>query len=251
MFLAKINQIELPLSIYFSLGISVWVIYTLDHLIDAFSIQHTAHTFRHAFHQKHKKALGSVCSILAVVGFVITVGYVPLTVFYHGMILTVIVGAYLLIINLKFTPFATFKEFTVALIYTLGVALPVYSLSDEYHPALHISTISLFILAFINLLEFSLFDIETDHKDQFTSGAQKLGYNGINLRIRILFILFFTLLGGSFYWLELNYIYPQSVLLSMGISLFIIYIKSDFFSNDDYFRILGDFVFLYPMIWVL
>ncbi|WP_156152321.1 hypothetical protein [Flammeovirga sp. OC4] len=251
MFLGKINNTEIPTPIYFSLGIAVWVIYTLDHLMDAFSIQHTAHTFRHAFHQKYKKALSTACSILAFVGFIITVTYLPLTVFYHGIILMIIVGAYLLIINLKFVPFSTFKETTVALIYTLGVALPVYSLSDTYHPALHFFSVSIFILATINLLEFSLFDFESDKKDKMMSGALKLGYDGINIRLKILFALFLLLFLISFIWLRLDYIIPQIIFFLMGLSLFIIYIKSDFFSKDDYFRILGDFVFLYPVLWVL
>lgn len=251
MFLAKVNKTDIPISIYVSLGISVWVIYTLDHIIDAYSIQHKAHTFRHAFHQKHKKTLSSLCFLFSVVGFIITVSYIPLIVFYHGLILCVIVGSYLLILNLKFIPFSTFKETIVALIYTLGVALPTYSLSDNYHPSLHVFSVCLFILALINLLEFSLFDMETDIKDKMYSGIQKLGYDKVNNRIKILFILLIIVLLGSIYWLNFDYIIPQIIYIMMGTSLFIIYLKSDFFSKDDYFRILGDFVFLYPLIYLI
>ncbi|WP_281614607.1 hypothetical protein [Flammeovirga sp. SubArs3] len=249
-FLAVINGIVLPISVFISLGTAVWVIYTLDHLLDAHSIQHTAHTFRHAFHQRNKKTLGIFCLFFGFIGIANTFLYLPISLFYHGLILTSIVSLYLVIINLKVLPFATFKEFTVAIIYTAGISLPVFSLSPEATPQLYLFTGIFFTLASINLLEFALFDYETDTKDGQLSGTRKLGYNNMKYRINILSFLFILLMGISFYILPTELYSALIVLLLMGSCLGLIYIKSNFFSKDDYFRIFGDFVFLFPAIYL-
>ncbi|MBB6459733.1 UbiA prenyltransferase family protein [Flammeovirga kamogawensis] len=251
MFLAKINNTIIPTNVYFALGIAVWVIYTLDHLLDAHSIQHTAHTFRHAFHQRYKKTLSSLCALLILIGLVLTFFYVPKIIFYHGVILGVLVGIYLLIINLQSLPFSTFKEFTVALIYSCGVALPVFSLSETLTPQYYLFTFTFFILAAINLLEFALFDYESDTKDNLLSAARKLGYKYIKWRINTLIILFFGMISLCYYlfW-NTPLLLAINVLLLMGICLIIIYLKADFFSKDDYFRIFGDFVFLFPLLYL-
>ena len=42
---------RVPVMVLLALVISVWVIYTIDHLLDAKSITHQATSFRHHFHQ--------------------------------------------------------------------------------------------------------------------------------------------------------------------------------------------------------
>ncbi|MBB3700215.1 hypothetical protein KMW28_14415 [Flammeovirga yaeyamensis] len=235
---------------FISLGTAVWVIYTLDHLLDAHSIQHTAHTFRHAFHQKYKKTIGAVCLIVGVIGLANTFLFLPDVIIKNGVLLSLIVLLYLGIINLKILPFPTFKEFTVAFIYTAGITLPIFSLIEEISLSFVAQTLIFFVLASINLLEFALFDFETDTKDEQLSGTRILGHQRLKFRIQVLIILYILLMMASFYFLGMDYLVLFTFLL-MGASLILIYIKADFFSKDEYFRIFGDFVFLFPGLYLL
>ncbi|OHX68347.1 hypothetical protein NH26_19335 [Flammeovirga pacifica] len=232
------------------MGTAVWVIYTLDHLLDAHSIQHTAHTFRHAFHQRHKKKIGLLCLFIGAISLLNTFLFLPDNIIKNGMILSIIVLCYLGIINIKLLPFPTFKEFTVALIYTSGIALPVVSSIDTLHPSLIIQIALFLVLASINLLEFALFDFESDTKDNQPSGTRVLGYHGLKRRIQVLIVLFILLMMSAIYVYEMD----KLILLTfftMGASLILIYARSDFFSKDEYFRIFGDFAFLFPGIYLI
>ncbi|MEY2924150.1 MAG: hypothetical protein RLZZ337_698, partial [Bacteroidota bacterium] len=49
------------------LSLSIWVIYTLDHLLDSFSIQGLNTSLRHTEHSKYSRLLMTVCCIISIV----------------------------------------------------------------------------------------------------------------------------------------------------------------------------------------
>jgi hypothetical protein len=55
LFFGEILQVQLSFSVLTALGLTVWIIYTLDHLRDAKQILNVASTDRHRFHQEHFK----------------------------------------------------------------------------------------------------------------------------------------------------------------------------------------------------
>src|SRR5688572_9142526 len=57
LFFAKIFDVQVRPFGLLALGVTVWAIYTLDHLRDAKKIRHEASTERHRFHQRHFKVL--------------------------------------------------------------------------------------------------------------------------------------------------------------------------------------------------
>ena len=59
-FIAHFLGVQVGMNIYISLFIAVWLIYTIDHLIDAKRIKSEAQSFRHKFHQKHFKPLSVI-----------------------------------------------------------------------------------------------------------------------------------------------------------------------------------------------
>src|SRR6218665_3126042 len=106
-----------------SLGLAVWIIYTTDHLLDAWRLKKEASTMRHRFHQRHFRVLFILLCVASSVELVLIL-FLRKSVFYGGLYLSGGVIFYILINRwLKY-----FKEVTAALLYSAGVLLPVFSL---------------------------------------------------------------------------------------------------------------------------
>src|ERR1700710_2690108 len=73
-----------------SLGLTVWIIYTCDHLLDAKRLSQTASTARHRFHQQHFKTI-IVFACIATVITATLMFFMKFEVLLGGVILAVIV----------------------------------------------------------------------------------------------------------------------------------------------------------------
>src|SRR6478609_8154698 len=102
-----------------TLALTVWIIYTTDHLLDAHRIQGTASTERHRFHQQNFLLLFIFLGIGTIIN-VILIFFIREAVFLWGLWLIGFVVFYLLFQKwLRF-----FKELIAALLYSGGVMLP-------------------------------------------------------------------------------------------------------------------------------
>jgi hypothetical protein len=118
-FFAHILQADITPYSLASLGFSVWIIYTADHLLDAKKISTSATTNRHRFHQQHFQLLLILVIVAACMNAVLLF-FIRRPALITGIVLVVLVILYLLIQHsLKFL-----KEIFVAIVYTAGVLLP-------------------------------------------------------------------------------------------------------------------------------
>ena len=79
-----------------SLGLTVWIIYTIDHLLDARKVKEPASTDRHRFHQENFTLLFGVV-VLAIVLDLFFVFFIRRIVFQSGIILSCIMVVYFLL----------------------------------------------------------------------------------------------------------------------------------------------------------
>src|SRR5688572_30353881 len=122
-FSSLLNVHMLPYAII-SLALTVWIIYTADHLRDARKIRHRAATARHQFHQRHFRSLSIVLIIVMAIDSIFIL-FMREPVLVWGTILAVAALIYLIIQRyLK-----VLKEWFVASIYTCGVLLPSVSVT--------------------------------------------------------------------------------------------------------------------------
>ncbi|MBS1488015.1 MAG: hypothetical protein JST43_10560 [Bacteroidetes bacterium] len=242
LFFARILSVSVLPQGLMALGLTVWAIYTADHLVDAKRIKQTASTERHRFHQTHFKAL---CVLLAValLADAVLVFSIREIVFINGFVLGVGVLVYFLVQNyLKWL-----KELTGALLYAGGVLLIPLSMTEKNLATAQLLLLTQFVLvALINLLLFSWIDLQQDKRDRHASFATTMG----NSRTRnLLVILFSTQLILFFVQLMLGEMAIQLILLSMNILLFAIFAKRHYFEKDGRYRLLGDAVFFLPLIY--
>jgi 4-hydroxybenzoate polyprenyltransferase len=223
------------------LGLTVWIIYTLDHLVDARTIKSPANAKRYQFHQQHFSIIGIVW-MLAIVCDGVLVFFMRKEILYDGLWLSALVIIYFL-----FHRYVGFlKEFTIAVLYTVGVLLPTLSLKGAPPIASEWAVISSFLLtALINILLFSWVDHDADVSDGQHSFAIVFGRRHTQKFVNILFIAQVILQFVIIYW---GGAAPVILLLSMNSVLLFIFYYAERLKKNDSFRLAGDAVFFFPAV---
>jgi hypothetical protein len=245
LFFAKIFQVQVRPQGVLALALTVWAIYTLDHLRDAKKIRHQASTRRHRFHQRYFHVLTLLLGAVLIVD-VVLVFYVKKKVFEWGIMLATVVGLYLLIQHsLRFL-----KEFFIALLYTCGVLLLSWPLSSLKINWIQYGVIIQFaIVAWINLIMFSWFDQEFDRQDRQNSFVTILGRKTTSLVLYCLMLSNFLLGGIQLFFQGVS---SAVIILSlMNFTLLLVFHFRSTMAYNDRYRLVGDAVFLFPVFYLI
>jgi hypothetical protein len=245
LFFARVFSVSITPYGLLALGLTVWIIYTADHLRDATRIRQPASTARHRFHQQHFNTLKIVIAGMVILDGV-TVTFIPIHVLGWGAALILAVSVYL--VTHRFLKFL--KELFIAVMYTCGILLPSLSVTHVELNATHYILILQFaILALVNLFMFSWFDRKLDQQDKQHSFVTLVGDRATRISIWLLIILEVSLTLIHSFSGGLN---KASLLLGfMGLMLLLIFIFRELLAKNDYYRLLGDAVFMIPIFYLI
>ena len=224
------------------LGLTVWLIYAVDHILDALRIAKNASTFRHRFYQRNFKILLPVILGAAIVD-VTLIFMLDVPLIQAGTLLGICTILYLLIQHrLSYT-----KEFFGAVFYTAGVVMIAWVQVHADMHIMHYLLIAHFMLtAWINLLLFSLFDERHDEADRHVSFVIKWGRKKTSILISFLLLVCTGLTlaqwGSPLLW-------PAIIVMLMDIFFAGIFIFRKYFVKEDRFRLAGDAVFFFPLCY--
>jgi hypothetical protein len=229
-----------------ALGLTVWIIYTADHLRDARMIKTTASSERHAFHQRNFKTLLIAIIVAALIDAILII-FIRKPVFIGGIALTVFVALYL-----AFQSYLHFlKEVFVALLYTLGVLLPSVALTEAIRLPEILLMIQFFLLALLNLFIFSIYDYESDKKDKLESFATRCGKNIVKTSVAALGLIWILICGYVLVFADTDLFKFELVLVLPFIVLSLIFFGVRIFTRYNLYRVLGDGVFWLPALILL
>jgi 4-hydroxybenzoate polyprenyltransferase len=244
LFIAKSLGVLIPPIIVISLGLTVWIIYTLDHLLDARYIPHTASTARHRFHQKYFSWIATVL-IVTLLCAGICLYYLPEVTLRFGVLLTIAVMIYFVLLQVFRKHNTYLKEISIGLIYTLGLFLGPVSIMDHWElVGMGILFVQFFARSTANLMIFAYFEYEIDQKDGHGSLVRSLGAKRVKrfCLFLTLLVIFMSLIPAS-----ATFGYSRWILLFMGLILAMLVMKPSFFRKNETYRVLGDGIFLLPM----
>jgi hypothetical protein len=245
-FFAKVLQVDLTYQAFVALGLTVWIIYTTDHLLDARKLKENALTIRHKFHQRNFKYLFVLVMIMSVADMVM-ITYIRKPVFVWGIVLAAVVIIYLIMQH-----FLLFlKEIFAAILYSSGVIMPalvqVKSVPSHFVILL---MVEFFVVVFMNLLLFSWFDRHIDFKQNSHSFVVIVGGKATEILLTIL--AFFNIgVGGFLILSSCSMSVPSLIILSMTALLVFIFLFQNYFAVHDRYRFLGDAIFLLPAIYLM
>jgi hypothetical protein len=240
LFLGSIFQANISYTSVLVLGLTVWLIYTADHLLDVVRLIRVGlpcSTIRHQFHQSHFNLLRRLW-ILASILVIILLGFIPHQIVVAGAGLSIIVAMYLLV-----NAFISFgKEFLIAIIYVGGVLLPTELSAQQLLNSPGI-LLCFFISVLFNVLMFSCFDFHLDGMEKKDSFVRVIGLKRINFLFIILFAV--QLLLSSVIFITTPHTAAALVLIIMtSIMTIVLYFKERM--SPDLHRVIGEAVFLLP-----
>ena len=237
---------------YLILMISVWLVYTLDHLLDARRLRENASTPRHTFHFKHFRIIGVVWLILLAIVVLLAVLTLPVAILFFGLAVCGFVLLHLILIKVIGEKTSVFlvKEGGVAMVYILGIWGIPWVLRTPELPIFFWQSLGIyFLLALINLLLFSSYEIDTDTKDHQTSFIRATGVKFGKVFVVMLFFLTLALMVWQFMLAtsRLHYL-VFAVLVVMLIALLLLLMFPGFFKKNERYRALGDGTFMFPLV---
>lgn len=226
-----------------ALGLTVWIIYTADHLRDAHYIRGAASTERHRFHQRYFKRM-SWLLVPAIALDIATVASLQSSVLIAGACLGMFVVVYLVLQrHLKFM-----KEIFVAFLYAAGVLVPSVSALGGNIGAAQYAIVGEFALtALMNLLLFSLIDAEADRSEHQNSFVTCFGARAASCAIVLLGL--FNVVAGL--WLFEVGLRSAVVFTVMNLTLLGVFFLSQYSTRASYYRSVGDAVFFMPAVFLV
>jgi len=226
------------------LGLSVWAIYTFDHLIDSKKSKTTIHLF----HKRNYKTF-SVVLVIVLIAIGILLPLLPANTLKWGAVLSLGVVIYFLTINMLPLKSIYHKELMIAIVYFIGVLLiPItheaFVFKSTYLPVL----ICYFIVVINNIIIFSMIDMKHDLSSGFPSLSQNLRISNINYILITLNVLLVLVMFSSLQFWDVLSI---GVCTTMATILFLIYYFKDRPVMRKYYRVIGDGIFYLPALYLL
>ena len=251
----KLLRIDLGFSWWFVLPISVWIIYTLDHIIDGYKLKENVHTSRHYFHFQYFKPLIYILLIVAVINLILVLFFLEKQIVIFGVIAAFITGLYLFGVYVFRKKRSWFfqKELFVAIVYTIGIwGGPASLIAFNLLPFQWLCLIVFFILVFTDLLIFSLYESEADRLDGHNTLALNLGKKGIEKLIFINIVLVFLIsIALIIFSQDQIVLVSAKIFMIMGFTLACLIVFQNKLSKNSLYRYLGELVFWLPGIALL
>ncbi|MCB0491982.1 MAG: hypothetical protein KDC93_06145 [Cyclobacteriaceae bacterium] len=245
MFLTRVFEVDIRFQGLLCLGLTVWLIYTMDHLVDARKLKSQASTERHRFHQQN-------FNMIIVLAIIILLAIIPLLFFIYESVLSMGIGlgALVVVYFIVQRKLGFLKELLGAVLYSVGVMLPVIALSElSFNSLIAIPSVLFFNTALINLVLFSWFDRDKDKLDNHPSLVTSVGDKVSKAILYFLFVLQVVLFFYAFDT-GLN-VSMLMVYTAMYLVLLLIFIKASWFALNDRYRLAGDAVFLFPLLYII
>jgi hypothetical protein len=248
MLIARLLETELSSSVYLMLFLVVWGLYLTDHVLDSRNTEKSKEHPRlgiilHNF-KVIKWILGMISFSVVVLAFLI-----PIEVLRLGFVLGVTMIGYFYLFH--FSKIAkglvSLKEPIIALIYAIGVCLPVFSMEASFFEEWELIAM-IFLIALQNLLLFAVSERDWDQLLDQSSLIGNLGKKNLVGGFYIVNFLSYPII----YFFTLDFgLLPTVTFLIMNLWMAISFLV--LLGDDNYWgsRMMGDATFILPLIFFL
>lgn len=236
---------------YLILALSVWILYTADHLVDAWRLKENAHTDRHLFHFRNFNLLVFLIMGLASIDLIIIWLKLPSKIIIVGVFLLFISGAYLGFLSFLKSKRSIFlqKELIIAIVYTSGVwAGPVALRNFILQNHEIILLIVFFLIVLADVLLYSIMEEKEDRLDNHHTFATNFGMKQSQ---RVLSLLLFLSISICIFLILMSgvniHLLAAKLFLLMAFVIIILFSFPDFFKQNYSYRYIGELIFWLPV----
>ncbi|MFN8208292.1 MAG: hypothetical protein U0T82_12930 [Bacteroidales bacterium] len=176
---AQFAGVACPTLWWILLPLTVWIIYTFDHLADGFLA--AGSSSRYQYYAGHRKLLLVLLGVQGAAWIIAAVFLAHAGIFKFGLALIIPLIIYFWLHLSRRAKRIFFREPGIALIYTLAVAgYPVLH-AGNFHWSGGIYLLLFFLVVLGNVLLFSCLDLETDRVAGRSSFAVRYGWNAARM----------------------------------------------------------------------
>lgn len=243
-FASRIFDVSPSIYFWITLGTTVWIIYTADHILDGIRTKkYDSETYR--FHFTNRIILMLIGIVAGVTSSIFVFFFLEKELIIFGIYTFVLVSIYLLL-NFAFRKrYRLFpKEFIIAALYTCGIFGGVLVLNGNIELFQVLVIGNYFLLVLANVLVFSYFDSEKDRINKFNTLAVNFGRDlskkVIFFILSIAFVISLVILFSCSQWIIFI------IFIFMNFTLLQVVLFSNHFKKNDYYGIVTDAVFFYP-----
>ncbi len=234
------------------LALSVWVVYTGDHLLDGFQRKQAATMFRHRIHYRFRYLFMVVLLLAALSAVVLTRVFLDSRIFQGGLALGLAALVYLGLVYLaRKRGFYFQKELVISLFYVAGIWLaPVIWQGSSFSYVLIAGVAILFLLAWAEGLIMACFEHEYDSVDKTHSFST---FYGLARTKKLSAVLLISALTFSLVVAFSKPVFQREFILLAVLSAFLILllIFPSFFKQKGRYRLLGEFSFWLPFVLMI
>ncbi len=252
LFFERLLRTHLDWQVYGILAVSVWCVYTLDHLLDSRLIRDSSIEDRHSFHAKNSRILWILLFVGVLAGIVWA--YVSLKLsrdFLTGAGLACIILLLILGVRRLASYWIWLKESGTAVFYVIGISfLPMLRTDSSLLSWKEFILLLIYVLlAYLNLLMLSWLDRAKDKQSGFRSTVSIIPDERARSGIRSLALTVICLSLGTFIlYPSLLRIYT-CLLMMMGLVHYLVFFESRLSSGQ--MRIRLEASFMIPMVLAL
>jgi len=254
-FACNILDIDANIWWYMILALSVWVMYTADHILDAWRGKNALTILRHRFHYTYRQVIIPIWIIVALSSVLLGFYKLENEIIFLGLALGLCIMTYFAVIyfNRENRPYFLQKELFIAIIYITGIWMaPMVWYSDIPNGIIIIIIVNLVLLGWVEGIIISWFEIDEDIADNHVSFTVLFGKeNTLKFTILLLLIVLFLSIAGLIMATNLIIRAAFVIELLMVLSLAIIILFPHKFKHHQLYRYVGYAVFLLPGLILL
>lgn len=255
LFAVKLFQVSPGFLWWVVLALSVWVIYTVDHLIDSFSMKNEAIIVRHQLHYQYRYLFIVLISILIATILFIVWFFLDRRIFVGGIALGFGALIYFGMITLGREKKLCFqKEFFISLFYIAGIWFTPVLLSGKEISPFNYSIIALFIvLVWTEGIIIAVYEYSKDIKDNHISFVTFFGRKRSNYFLIFQFVLISVLLIATYSFADTRLqVLAFTISFFMVVGLLALFIFQKIFAHHELYKTLGELIFWLPgILWII
>ena len=237
------------------LPLSVWIVYSLDHIIDSVKRNATNLSIRQLFFKEHSKWLWIIIFLFSILTAFLVLYSLDTAIVEFGMVIGFVTSVYFLLLVFLGEKKSIFlqKELFVAAIYTAGIwGGPMALMKFQLNHDQLILLINFLLLVFSDILILNFYEAESDKKNNPNSFILKYGKRFSYYFIWILIIVVFSSsLVEVILVQDVKLSIAFKLLMLMSIVLLILFNYRDKFRQWPYYRLVGEIVFWIPVVLLL
>jgi hypothetical protein len=174
-FAMHVTGARMPPGWWLVLPASIWVIYTLDHLVDGLGAGPDAANPRHRFHATFGGALTIAMFAVGSAALAGALSWLPVEVWFAGAVVAAMAVAHVLAATRRSFPAWLPKEASVAIVYVAGLWCGPLVLAARRDASVFVALAAHVAVALAYLLLYAWYEVDVDRRDRSASLAALRG----------------------------------------------------------------------------